>query len=105
MDSNIEPLPALDFGRPVTSAGQQTPLHWSGVSCVGSLFNPSLSIPNLDLKQRPTKVHLPTSRLGCSIGLAYQAADASQPLRKCKVFVAKRRGFQRDFFLVKSHSS
>jgi len=36
-------------------------------------------IPLLPSRQGPTKVHLPASGVPCSIGIAYQAADAGHP--------------------------
>jgi hypothetical protein len=78
-DSAAQPLKSHRIGRPVTSAEPGNATLGSGVSCVMSPFEPPGLIQLITSLQ---KLRLQAKGSGCSIGLAYQAADASHPRRE-----------------------
>ena len=92
---NHRPQP---IGRPVTSAGHQnaTPL--------GVAFRVSGPILGKGIQESPQAsraVPLPAGALGCSIGLAYQAADASHPNRAERARRRARKFRRIDYFFIR----
>jgi hypothetical protein len=92
------------LGRPVTSAGQRnaTPMGVAFcVSCSPVQRKSSIEFPD---RWHPKPTCQPTA-LGCSIRLAYQAADASHPGNRAERARRRARKFRRTGFISSSKAT